>query len=98
MLVDRTASAGATDFTKTSLLRTRRASRSGTPTGLGVSSGKGTSKDFFCDGCDACFVAQRDPEGCVIGLQVIHCGTPGCCQSLPRAGGCMEKHSRALSG
>ena len=36
---------------------------------------------FQCVGCQATFQGKRDPEGCLIELKVINCGTPDCCQN-----------------
>jgi len=36
---------------------------------------------WACPACQAGFVQQRDPSGCVIGLMVEACGASPCCRS-----------------
>ena len=33
-----------------------------------------------CGRCDAEFSLTRTPEGCVVGVELVNCGTPECCQ------------------
>ncbi len=38
---------------------------------------------WVCPGCKASFIGRTDPDGCIIALEVDHCGTPDCCQFHP---------------
>ncbi len=33
-----------------------------------------------CPGCRAVFRAERDREGCVVGVKVVGCGAEDCCR------------------
>lgn len=39
-----------------------------------------SSHIFACKGCGATFLAERDEEGCIVGLKVKGCGAPECCR------------------
>ena len=33
-----------------------------------------------CRHCHAAFVAEQNARGCLVGLRLVQCGTPDCCQ------------------